>query len=311
MGRPRDSDAQTAGGAVTVRNAVGEGEAGWEVLQRNIPRREVRSPGGRLLSAVLLSCVLSLGFVLSGCATTGAPDVPGRGEALTTRRKIPDGWTLRPASEEAFGETDSSSVRFEALRDGPVVVNTWATWCPPCVEEIGSLQSLHEGSRKGVRVVLMSEEDQETVRRFARKRDVSVPMYVADGISAPLEGERLPHTYVAGPEGQVVYRRVGTANWNADRVYRFLSRFEAGPAADASSTDESLPGSSFCHTGPVGRHAGMSLPQSSAHQAKSTAHPTPVRSSRAASTRRLCPVPSSERTSRHSLPLRRDAFPSR
>ncbi|WP_103017095.1 redoxin domain-containing protein [Salinibacter ruber] len=80
------------------------------------------------------------------------------------------------------------------------MANKWATWCLPCVEEIGSFHSLHEGTRRGVSVVLAAEEDVETVRRFAEKRGFSVPMYVADEMPAPLREETIPCTYVIKPD---------------------------------------------------------------------------------------------------------------
>lgn len=211
------------------------------------PQTKVLRRTAFLLLALFLAAILS-GQILSGCATTEAPDMPERGpfgglESLGGRTtpndygSVPDGWTLRPVSEAALSEAGGDSVRFEALRDGPVVVNKWATWCPPCVEEIGSLQSLHEGSREETSVVLVSQEDAETVRRFAERRGFSVPMYVADEMPVPLEGETIPRTYVVKPDREVVYRHVGAADWNADRVYRFLGRFEAGSVDGASSAN--------------------------------------------------------------------------
>lgn len=193
---------------------------------------------------LLLATTFAIGWVFlseikegaKGVTTTVAPEMPKR-ETLAGYGKIPGGWTLRPASEAATSEAASDSVRFEALQEGPVVVNKWATWCPPCVAEIETLQSLHASTREEVRVALVSEEDPETVRQFADERDYSVPMYVADQLPAPLKGETVPRTYVVRPDGQVVYRHVGAANWNADRVHRFLGRFEAAPTADGSGVN--------------------------------------------------------------------------
>lgn len=188
----------------------------------------------------LLVATTALGWVLisevkeglRGVTTTVAPEMPNR-ETLAGYGEVPAGWKLHPVSEEATGETVGDSVRFGALQGAPVVLNRWATWCPPCVAEIETLQSLHEDSPKEVRVALVSEEDPETVREFVENRDYSVPMYVAGEIPGPLKGETVPRTYVVRPDRQVVYRHVGAANWNADRVQRFLSRFEATPSADA------------------------------------------------------------------------------
>ncbi|WP_263787977.1 TlpA family protein disulfide reductase [Salinibacter grassmerensis] len=157
--------------------------------------------------------------------------------ALNDYGEVPGGWTLRPVSETASSEASGESIRFEKLQDGPVVVNKWATWCPPCVEEIGSLQSLHGRSREETSVVLVSEEDVETVRRFAEKRGVSVPMYVTDEMPAALEGKTIPRTHVVKADREVVYCHVGAADWSTDRVYRFLGRLGASPVEDASSTD--------------------------------------------------------------------------
>lgn len=232
-----ERDMTTTGGRGTEKNGA----------EREVPQEALLEGKALFLPALLFATIL-FGQVLSGCTLSRAPDIPERGpfgglETLGGRTEledhgdVPGGWTLRPVSETASSEASGESIRFEELQDGPVVVNKWATWCPPCVEEIGSLQSLHGRSREETSIVLVSEEDVETVRRFVEKRGVSVPMYVTDEMPAALEGKTIPRTYVVKADREVVYRHVGAADWSADRVYRFLGRLGASPVEDASGTD--------------------------------------------------------------------------
>jgi thiol-disulfide isomerase/thioredoxin len=96
-----------------------------------------------------------------------------------------------------------------------VVVNYWATWCPPCLDEIPELIDFHE-KHKGKDAVVLGinyEEDIDVtyLRKFVEEYLISYPVLRGnpDG-PAPLgQIYGLPSTFIISPEGEVVSRRVG------------------------------------------------------------------------------------------------------
>src|SRR5262249_44257408 len=73
----------------------------------------------------------------------------------------------------AGGEVDLAS-----LRGRPVLLNFWATWCPPCVSEMPSLERLYRTlGKEGLAVVTVSvDEDDETLRRFVEEHHLTLPI---------------------------------------------------------------------------------------------------------------------------------------
>lgn len=97
----------------------------------------------------------------------------------------------------------------------PVVVNLWATWCPPCRDEMPFLQELHERySGEGLRIVGISSDgprDLDAVRRFVAETGLEFDIALDPG-GATLDLFRvfgLPATYVADANGQIVLLRRG------------------------------------------------------------------------------------------------------
>lgn len=93
-----------------------------------------------------------------------------------------------------------------------VLVNFWATWCPPCLEEIPDLIALHN-ERKDIMVigVAMDFSDPNEVMKFVKKMAISYPTILGNRkIAAQLdEVSMLPSTYFYDPEGKPAARKLG------------------------------------------------------------------------------------------------------
>lgn len=98
-----------------------------------------------------------------------------------------------------------------------LVLNFWATWCPPCLEEIPSLSEFQRRYRdKGVVVVAVSvDEDEEAYRNFLEHVRVSFLTARDPGaeLSVRFGTFKFPETYIIGPDGRVLQKVVGAANW--------------------------------------------------------------------------------------------------
>jgi thiol-disulfide isomerase/thioredoxin len=105
-----------------------------------------------------------------------------------------------------------------------VLVNFWATWCPPCLSEIPDLIALHDEHKDKDLVVIGIATDYNNpklVTDFARDRRISYPVVLGnDGIVAqigPVEG--LPMNYMFNPQGKIVAYNVGALTKKAVEGY--------------------------------------------------------------------------------------------
>ncbi len=151
-----------------------------------------------------------------------APSLPARPPAASLG-EAPAEWTVASLS--------GGVQRFDDFRGKVVVLNLWATWCPPCLEEMPSLDALYGRlDPNEVSVILLSEEQPETVRPFIERHNVRAPVYVDAGPRPPdFGGEILPATYIIDRRGQVRWATIGAADWNDDRVVGFIRNLVEEP----------------------------------------------------------------------------------
>jgi thiol-disulfide isomerase/thioredoxin len=118
------------------------------------------------------------------------------------------------ASSADFVLTDSNgrAHRLSDYRGKWLIVNFWATWCPPCLEEIPDLVALKE-ARKDVQVlgVAMEFQDSKQVLQFAEGMFVNYPIILGSNKDADQVGSvpGLPTTFFFNPKGKLVKRHVG------------------------------------------------------------------------------------------------------
>lgn len=128
-----------------------------------------------------------------------------------------------------FSVQDSDRrVALNQFRGQVVVLNFWATWCPPCTEELPSLMSMQERTRgRGVVVLGISiDVDGDAYHRFLRQRDVNF-LTVRDPdqrVSALYGTHGWPESYIIDRQGVVRRKVIGPIDWNAPEVTEFLNK---------------------------------------------------------------------------------------
>lgn len=126
----------------------------------------------------------------------------------------------------AFSLTDSKGVvhTLDSYKGKWVLVNFWATWCPPCLEEIPALNALqdkYKNTRLEVIGIAMEYQNPKQVLDFADSMFISYPIVLGSSKIAaqfgPLQG--LPTTYVFNPAGKLVAYQVGGITQQAVEQY--------------------------------------------------------------------------------------------
>lgn len=164
-------------------------------------------------------------------AVASAAGLGGIGLALRAQRTQP-----LPEKVEAglwqmtFARPDGGSLSMASLRGRPVLLNFWASWCQPCVEELPLLSSFYrENSARGWQVIGLAVDQVDPVKRFLAKAPVSFPIALAGaggielGKSLGNLSGGLPFTVVFGSEGLVAHRKMGKVTPEDLRAWSSLS----------------------------------------------------------------------------------------
>jgi peroxiredoxin len=154
--------------------------------------------------------VILLAFTLSGCYRGSKPARIG---------------TVAPD----FTVQDSDrKITLSDYRGQIVVLNFWATWCPPCIEELPSLETLQQRMKdKGIKVLAISIDDDDTAyHQFLKDNRVDL-LSVRDASkkSNNLYGTfKFPETYIIDQKGIVRRKFIGAVNWNQAEIVDFLNK---------------------------------------------------------------------------------------
>lgn len=162
---------------------------------------------------------------VAGAATLGGAGLAWRAnqpKPVSVVDSEPELW------QRSFARPDGRSLSMTALRGQPVLLNFWATWCPPCVEELPLLSLFFtENKAKGWQVIGLAVDQLDSVKRFLIKNPVAFPVAMAGlpGIALSrslgnLSGG-LPFTVVLGSDGQVAHRKIGKVS--SDELHSWLA----------------------------------------------------------------------------------------
>jgi peroxiredoxin len=158
--------------------------------------------------AALIACLLFI--ALSGCYTGSRPPRIGS--------NAPD-----------FTVQDSDrTVVLDQFRGQVVVLNFWATWCPPCVEEMPSLVEMQRRMKaKGITVVAVSiDVDENAYRQFLKQHGVDLLTVRDPAQKTPtLYGTHgWPETFIIDRKGVMRRKFIGPVDWTEPEITDFLSK---------------------------------------------------------------------------------------
>lgn len=111
-------------------------------------------------------------------------------------------------------DVNNNMVNLSESRGKVTIINLWATWCPPCVAEMPSLQKLYDHYGEQLDYYFVSHEDPETVARFMKSKNYTFPVYLpVNTPPAQFHSNSLPTTYVIDKNEKIVMKEVGAHNW--------------------------------------------------------------------------------------------------
>lgn len=176
---------------------AGSGCAAPRPRSRQVPAQRRNSSPGSQVAAAVFALLLS---------------VPGPAWAAA-----PTPWRGGPAPALALKDLDGREFSLERFRGRTVIINFWATWCAPCVQELPALLRLRERYRaQGLAVVGVNiQENAARIRPFLEQLGLTFPVLRDhDGSARTAWGVTVfPTTFVIGPDGKVAFVVVGDADW--------------------------------------------------------------------------------------------------
>lgn len=125
----------------------------------------------------------------------------------------------QPLADFTLPDLHGQSVQLAALRGKVVFVNVWATWCPPCVEEVPALSKFWEKYRGRDDLVLYTvseDKDWKTIDDFSTKNPNTLPVYrdLNSATAQRFGSSQYPETYIVNKNGRVIYRVQGAIEWS-------------------------------------------------------------------------------------------------
>jgi len=176
-----------------------------------------RGPNGMAWTGIALSVLsivvsVALGALYATWIQSGWDNVRSFAETETqeTSTEFAD-WVGEPLPEIALTSLDGERFTTQDLRGRRVVLDFWATWCPPCTKEIPHfVQLTEENPREELLIIGISSEDVETLKEFVEEQQVNYPIVSTEDLPQPFDSIlSIPTTFVVDQNGVIQNVLVG------------------------------------------------------------------------------------------------------
>jgi peroxiredoxin len=141
----------------------------------------------------------------------------------------------RPAPDFEFPGLDGQIVRLSNYRGKVVLVNIWATWCPPCIDEMPSMEKLYnelQGGNFEILAVSVDAQGLKAVAPFMKAYKLSFPALIdTNGTVMNLyRATGIPESFIINKKGILIKRIIGPLDWDAPEISDYLRNLMKEPA---------------------------------------------------------------------------------
>lgn len=130
-----------------------------------------------------------------------------------------------------FKDASGKTVDLGQLKGKVIFLNFWATWCPPCLAEMPSVNKLYEQFKEDKNVIFIlvdADSDLLKSQKYMDNKGYKLPVYqVASDIPEMIFKGSLPTTIVFDKKGRVSYHEVGAANYASGKFIEFIKKLKA------------------------------------------------------------------------------------
>lgn len=173
------------------------------------------------LSIVL---IVLLTLTLNSQAVLASSSVKNVKQTLTKVAGNPD------APDFNLEDQDGNFVKMSDLKGKVVIVNFWATWCPPCRKEMPSMQRAWEILKNEDIMMLAINvgEDSDQIFAFTAEYPVEFPLIMDTDSSVVRQWKvrGLPTTFIVNPAGKIVYQAIGDRDWDSAEILQQITKLK-------------------------------------------------------------------------------------
>ncbi|WP_156167606.1 MULTISPECIES: TlpA family protein disulfide reductase [Sphingobacterium] len=140
--------------------------------------------------------------------------------------------TAPTTQELSFKDKEGKVLQLSALKGKVVFINFWATWCPPCIHELPSIDQLRQSLKDNKDIVFLMVDvdgDMEKSSAFMAENKYDLPLYIAAGeIPAEFLGQSIPTTVILDKAGKIVERLEGSRDYGTPEIKKALQDIASG-----------------------------------------------------------------------------------
>ena len=134
--------------------------------------------------------------------------------------------TIEEAEREVLSDYDwklsdysGRIINFQEMEGEIILVNFWATWCPPCIAEMPSLNALHTDYKDKIKFLFVAKDNLERVKAYLEKNSYDLPVYFQKS-NGPKElySRGIPATFLIDDRGKIIMKEIGPSDWNSRNV---------------------------------------------------------------------------------------------